>query len=122
MSTARVSHGLNREPLGELQTLVEHQSSSDLDLGPFYGKAESDLVLRRLTRHFHGMRIPQSASIYETLISVILEQRVNLAFVYQVKKALTKTYGERVWFAGNSYSVLPHPAAKLSSAGRRQKR
>jgi len=68
------------------------------------------------------MRIPQSASIYETLISVILEQQVNLAFVYQVKKALSKTYGEPIWFAGNSYSVLPHPAAKLSSAGRRQKR
>ena len=90
---------------------VERQFSTQLDLEPFYRQAKSDPVLRALTGHFRGMRIPQAATVYETVVSAILEQQVNLTFAHQVKKALIETYGRAVELHGRRYNVFPEPAA-----------
>ncbi len=101
--------------------LVQRQFATHLDLVPFYRMAESDRVLSKLVVRFRGMRIPQAASVYETLISAILEQQVNLSFAHQVKKALIETYGTSVEFRGRRYNAFPEPAA-LAITGPRQLR
>ena len=68
-----------------VRSLVERQFSTHLDLGPFARLAEPDRVLAKLLAHFRGMRIPQATNVYETLVSAILEQQVNLTFAHQVK-------------------------------------
>ena len=100
---------------------VARQFSTDLDLAPFYRLALSDPVLVRLAEHFRGMRIPQAPTVYETVISAILEQQVNLSFAHQVKQALIETYGGCVEFEGRRYNAFPEPAA-LAIATRRQLR
>jgi DNA-3-methyladenine glycosylase II len=92
-------------------TQVERQFSTDLDLTPFYEQAEADPVLSRLCLYFRGMRIPQAPTVFETLISAILEQQVNLSFAHQVKKALIETYGGHLDFEGRRYNAFPEPAA-----------
>jgi len=92
-------------------TQVERQFSAHLDLTPFYELAKADPVLSRLSEHFRGMRIPQAPTVFETLISAILEQQVNLSFAHQVKKALIETYGGRLEFEGRCYNAFPEPAA-----------
>src|SRR5215469_11412786 len=94
-----------------LAEFVQRQFSTDLDLTPFYRLAASDRVLSRLVRHFGGMRIPQAPLVYETLISAILEQQVNLSFAHHVKKALVQAYGSSIEFEGNRYNAFPEPAA-----------
>lgn len=96
---------------GVVATQVERQFSAHLDLAPFYELAKTDPVLSRLSEHFRGMRIPQAATVFETLISAILEQQVNLSFAHQVKKALIETYGGRLEFEGRCYNAFPEPAA-----------
>jgi DNA-3-methyladenine glycosylase II len=95
----------------EVRSLVERQFAIGLDLEPFYRIAECDRVLSHLVAHFRGMRIPQAASVYELLISAVLEQQVNLSFAHQVKKALIQAYGTRIDFEGRLYSAFPEPAA-----------
>ena len=90
---------------------VEGQFSTQLDLSPFYEKAKADPVLDPLCEHFRGMRIPQAPTVFETVISAILEQQVNLSFAHQVKKALIETYGRSVEFEGRRYNAFPEPAA-----------
>ncbi len=104
-----------------VQPLVDRQFSATLDLAPFYRMAESDPVLSKLAVQFCGMRIPQAASVYQTLVSAILEQQINLSFAHQVKKALIEAYGEYVEFQGRRYNAFPQPAA-LSIATPRQLR
>ncbi len=104
-----------------LHALVERQFASQLDLAPFYRLTESDPVLSKLVVHFRGMRIPQAPTVYETVVSAILEQQVNLTFAHKVKNALIDTYGDRVEFEGSSYNVFPQPAA-LAIASPRQLR
>ena len=96
---------------GDVRALVERQFCTGLNLKPFYRLAESDRVLSYLVAHFRGMRIPQGPSIYELLISAILEQQVNLSFAHQVKKALIQTYGTSIVFEGRRYNAFPEPAA-----------
>ncbi len=105
-----------------VQSLVERQFSTDLDLAPFYRLAESDPVLSRLVAHFRGMRIPQAVSVYETVVSAILEQQVNLTFAHQVKKALIETYGDPVEFEGRRYNAFPQPATLAISTPRQLRR
>jgi len=90
---------------------VERQFSTRLDLTPFYERAKADPVLGHLCEHFRGMRIPQAPTVFETLISAILEQQVNLSFAHQVKKALVETYGGSMDFEGRRYNAFPEPAA-----------
>ena len=90
---------------------VSNQFSTGLDLAPFYARVSADAALSLLRRHFQGMRIPQSPSVFETLISAILEQQVNLSFAHQVKKALVEAYGRYLEFEGRRYNAFPEPAA-----------
>ena len=106
----------------EVRALVERQFSTSLNLKPFYRVAESDRVLSYLVAHFRGMRIPQAPSIYELLISAILEQQVNLTFAHQVKKALIQTYGTRIEFEGRRYNAFPEPAALAITTPRELRR
>lgn len=91
--------------------LVERQFSADLDISPFYQLARRDPALARLVEHFHGMRVPQSANIFETLASAILEQQINLTFAHQVKKALVLAFGSFIEHEGRRYYCFPEPAA-----------
>ena len=90
---------------------VERQFSTRLDLTPFYERTKADPVLGLLCEHFRGMRIPQAPTVFETLISAVLEQQVNLSFAHQVKKALVETYGRSLDFGGRRYNAFPEPAA-----------
>ncbi len=106
----------------EILAQVTRQFSTELDLTPLKRIASSDPVLGRLIAHFHGMRIPQSASIYETLMSAILEQQVNLTFAHKVKNALIATYGRQIEYRGKRYNAFPEPAvlARTTPAELRQ--
>jgi DNA-3-methyladenine glycosylase II len=97
---------------------VERQFSTDLDLHPFHALVERDPVLRRLTVHFRGMRVPQAPRVFEILISAIIEQQVNLSFAHKVKKALIDTYGRLVEFEGQRYGAFPEPAALAATSAR----
>lgn len=105
-----------------LASLVERQFSTNLDINPFYRLAASDPVLSKLVVHFHGMRIPQSGNVYETLISAILEQQVNLSFAHQVKRALIETFGNSLEFDGKRYNAFPEPAALAIATPRQLRR
>lgn len=105
-----------------VESLVARQFSTNLDLGPFARLAERDRVLAKLCAHFQGMRIPQAASVYETLISAILEQQINLTFAHQVKKALIETYGKSVEYERRRYNAFPEPAALAITTPRELRR
>ena len=103
--------GCDQETGQRIASLVRRQFATDLDLKPFHQLTRQDPVLASLVRRFRGMRIPQATNVYETLISAILEQQVNLAFAHKVKRALVETYGRSFEFERQSYRCFPLPAA-----------
>jgi DNA-3-methyladenine glycosylase II len=110
------------ENAAQIRALVERQFSLHLDLAPFYRLARRDRVLEPLARHFRGMRIPQAPSVFETVVSAILEQQVNLSFAHQVKLALIESLGTSVEFQGRNYLSFPLPAALAIATPRQLRR
>jgi DNA-3-methyladenine glycosylase II len=117
-----LSGPMGDQTVRELRSLVQRQFSTGLDLAPFYRLVQRDVALCKLACHFEGMRVPQSTNAFETLVSAILEQQVNLTFAYQVKKALIEAYGESVEHEGRRYSIFPEPAALAISSPRQLRR
>lgn len=108
----RIVHGPDNElEMRGVEEMVRRQFSTDLDVRPFYRLAARDPVLSILISKFRGMRIPQAGSAYESLISAIIEQQVNLSFAHQVKRALIGAYGRRIDYEGRQYHAFPKPAA-----------
>jgi DNA-3-methyladenine glycosylase II len=105
-----------------IRSLVARQFSTDLDVKPFNHLAASEPVLSKLVAHFRGMRIPQAPEVFETLISAILEQQVNLSFAHQVKLAMIEKYGHGVEFEGRHYNSFPQPAALAITTPRELRR
>jgi DNA-3-methyladenine glycosylase II len=119
----RVVAGPGDEKTAEaVRAIVMRQFATDLDLSPYHRAAESDPVLSKLNAHFRGMRIPQAANVYETLISAILEQQINLSFAHQVKLALIEKYGHSMEFEGRRYNAFPLPAALAITTPRELRR
>lgn len=110
------------ETEARIRTLVERQFSLRLDLAPFYRLARRDRVLRPLARQFRGMRIPQAPSVFETVVSAVLEQQINLSFAHQVKLALIESLGGSVKFQGRRYLSFPIPAALAIATPRQLRR
>jgi len=108
----RILHG-NRKPstVRVVSELATRQFGLDVDLTDFYNLAGKDRVLSHLARHFRGMRIPQAPTVYETLISAIIEQQVNLSFAHKVKRVLIEAYGRSLEHEGRRYLCFPEPAA-----------
>lgn len=97
--------------LEAVKAAVVRQFATGLDLQPFYALAAGDPVLGQLIGRFRGMRVPLAPSVFEILISAIIEQQVNLSFAHKVKKAVIDTYGRTVQFEGRHYAAFPEPAA-----------
>lgn len=94
-----------------VRALVSRQFAAEVDLEPFYRLAKQDQVLGKLVGRFRGMRIPQTPTVHESVVSAILEQQVNLTFAHQVKKALVEAYGAELKFDGQRYRAFPSPEA-----------
>src|SRR6185437_15663346 len=70
----------------------------DTDLGPFYGLAAEDPLLKPLAERFRGLRNIGIPDLFEALCWGILGQQINLAFAYTLKKRFVETFGsEAVW-------------------------
>ena len=110
--TVRIKAGSAEDgTLQAVAAMVERQFSARLNILPFYDLACHDPAMARLVKHFRGMRVPQSPNAFETLVSAILEQQVNLTFAHQVKRALVVTHGKLLEHAGQRYYCFPEPAA-----------
>ena len=108
----RVLHGRrDSSALRVISRLAARQFGLDVDLSGFYELAGKDRVLSHVAKHFSGMRIPQAPTVYETLISAIIEQQVNLSFAHKVKRVLIEAYGRSLDHDGRRYRCFPEPAA-----------
>lgn len=89
------------------EALVRRIISADLDLPAFYRALAADNVLADLARRFHGLRLIRFPSLYECLVSTVLEQQLNYLFANTVKRRLAEAAGPRIEFDGKTYHGLP---------------
>ncbi|TMV44217.1 DNA-3-methyladenine glycosylase [Paenibacillus mesophilus] len=81
----------------------------DTDLAPFYEMAETDPLLQRAVRQFHGLRNMGIPDLFEAISWGIIGQQINLAFAYTLKRRLVETFGRQVVCEGETYWIFPNP-------------
>lgn len=89
---------------------LSHILCTDFDLRPFYRSARQDETLASLVKHFRGLRITASPTLFEALVMAVLSQQVNLTFAYSIKKELVETFGRKWRSKGQTYYAFPEPA------------
>ncbi len=78
------------------------------DAAAFEAKHRKHPQLGPLIRHRPGLRIPQTATVFEALVWAILGQQVNLPFAYKLRQRVIRLAGEE---AGEGLVAHPTPEA-----------
>ena len=91
------------------QLLGTHQ-----DLKPFYLMAEKEPFLKDLIHKFNGLHLPQTASVWEGLVSAILGQQISAHVAKILRFNLVHTYGTAVEEDVVTHYTFPEPEAIAS--------
>jgi len=81
----------------------------DFPLEKFYQFAKSDPVLHELTQKFHGFRPTLATTPFESIVTSITAQQINLQFAFTVRSRLVRRYGEKLVIDGQTYFAFPTP-------------
>jgi len=107
---------LNLEPATRSHTAwqqAEHIARKilglDFPLEKFYQFAKSDPVLRELSQKFYGLRPTLKTTPFESLVTSITAQQINLQFAFTVRSRLVRRYGEKLRIDGQTYYAFPTP-------------
>ena len=81
--------------------------SLDIDLESFYRWAGADPMLAPLIARCYGMRPPRAPTLFETLVTSISAQQVNLAFATTTRSRLIKRFGPSITIDGRMFYGFP---------------
>lgn len=81
----------------------------DFPLAAFYQFAQGDPILRELTQRFHGFRPTLSVTPFESIVTSITAQQINLQFAFKVRSRLVRRYGKKLNIDGQVYFAFPTP-------------
>jgi DNA-3-methyladenine glycosylase II len=81
----------------------------DFSLEKFYQFSQSDPVLHELTQKFHGFRPTLATTPFESIVTSITAQQINLQFAFTVRSRLVRRYGEKLAIDGRTYFAFPTP-------------
>lgn len=81
----------------------------DRSVTGFYHMALRDQSLAPIVSQFHGMRIPQSASVFESLVMSVLGQQISNQVARVLRNGLIDACGDSVDVGGATYTAFPRP-------------
>lgn len=91
--------------------LVDRALGAQSEVRAFYRACADDPLLRASIRASRGMRVAGSGSVFETMLTAVLAQQVNLTFAYSIRQELALALGRRARFDGESYVAFPTAAS-----------
>lgn len=90
---------------------VSRALGAGVALRPFYRAFAEDSLLSGSIRSRRGLRVAGAASVFESILTAILAQQVNLTFAYSIRDEFAERHGERLDVAGVSHLAFPRPEA-----------
>lgn len=88
---------------------LRHILADDLNLAPFYRMAREDSRLAPVVKAFRGLKPVRYGSLFESLITAITTQQVNLTFGGRIRSRVVKRWGERLSLNGETHYAFPSP-------------
>lgn len=125
-STVRYALELDDQPAGisavqqeaQLQQVLKSVLGLHLDPQPFCDFAADDPLLGPLTRAQPGLRVVQSATLFEALTWAIIGQQINLSFAIALRRTLIQQAGRQhssgLWCYPDAAAVAALDSATLT--------
>lgn len=79
------------------------------DLEQFFIAIRADRLMTRIARDLHGLRAPQSATVFEALVTSIIEQQISIRVARLIEARMVRRFGERLEVVGRTYFAYPGP-------------
>jgi len=94
---------------GDLKKSISRLLSLDDDLEVFYEAVSGDPVLASLTVALHGLKMPTSETVFEALVTSIIEQQIATPVARKIESRVVKRFGEKVEVGTETYYAYPRP-------------
>jgi DNA-3-methyladenine glycosylase II len=79
-------------------------------LGRFYARFAGDPLIGPAIAEMRGLAIAGHGDCFETLVTTVLSQQVNLKFAHSIRCELVEAFGRRARIEGATYHAFPTPA------------
>lgn len=100
---------IRSEERDEAEKRVSALLSLPDDLIAFFRTINADPLMTGVARDLYGLRAPQSATVFEALVTSIIEQQISIQVARALEARLVKRFGERLEVAGRTYFAYPEP-------------
>lgn len=81
------------------------------DLRQFYRAIREDHLMADVARNLSGLKAPQTSTVFEALVTSIIEQQISIRVARRLESKLVKRFGERLIANGMTYVAYPEPSA-----------
>ena len=103
-----IAGALDEETALQAVAIWRHILSLDRSLLPFYDKMQGDPVMAEITTRLRGLNLLLDATPFDSMISAIVGQQVNLTFAENLKRSLVEHCGQG-YIAPNGDAQLAFP-------------
>jgi 3-methyladenine DNA glycosylase/8-oxoguanine DNA glycosylase len=112
-----------REALARIREEVRWRLGAHFDLPAFYERAARDRVLAPLVEAYRGYRPPLAPGPFESIVTSITAQQVNLAFAFKTRSRFVRAYGLPLRTPeGVVYHAFPRPGDLAGARASRMRR
>jgi DNA-3-methyladenine glycosylase II len=101
--------GLGPSDEEKLRAIVCGLMGLQIDLGPFYKLAATDLRLSVLAERFRGLKPPRFPTLFEALVNAIACQQITLTLGIRVLNRLAERYGLALSMEHGTARAFPRP-------------
>jgi DNA-3-methyladenine glycosylase II len=93
----------------EANRVMHRVLGTGTDVRAFYRRFRDDPLLGSMLQRHRGLRVAGRASVWETLLQIVLSQQIHLKLAHSMLADLAVTYGRRARFDGELLHSYPTP-------------
>jgi DNA-3-methyladenine glycosylase II len=112
---------ISDEDQKSVQKTIINIFNLDFDLKPFYEDVKNDAVMAKLVKKLRGLKSPATSTVFEALVSSIIEQQISLKAAHSIERRMVKSFGDKLKIKDKNYYTFP-THQKLSSLTKEQLR
>ncbi len=80
-----------------------------LNLDTFYWAVKNDRIMAEIAEKLRGLKNPTTPTVFESLISSIIEQQISLIVAHSMERKVVKAFGDALRIDEMDYYIFPTP-------------
>jgi DNA-3-methyladenine glycosylase II len=107
--TLKSDKKITDEDLKSAENIIISMFNLNFDLKEFYEYMENDAVMSKLIQKLRGLNSRTTPTVFESLVSSIIEQQISLRASQSIERHMIKDYGDELPINDEVYYAFPTP-------------